>query len=82
MTLDLAKAFVATDFDGDSVQLDSGASVAIENDVPANNATTLADEAGVRGRSAGSTGIGGGDDDGGVHDGGACDAGDSARTSR
>ena len=40
-TIDFAKAFVVTDFDGDFVQLDSGATVAIENDVPVNNATTL-----------------------------------------
>ena len=40
-TIDLAKAFVVTDFDGDFVQLDNGATVAIENDVPVNNATTL-----------------------------------------
>ena len=32
--------------------LDSGAVVAIDDDVPANNATTLADEDGVRGRLA------------------------------
>src|SRR4029079_5024982 len=41
VTLDLAKAFVATDYDGDRLQLDSGAVVAINNDVPENNATTL-----------------------------------------
>ncbi|MBR0810913.1 hypothetical protein JQ544_05235, partial [Bradyrhizobium diazoefficiens] len=35
-TIDLAKAFVATDFDGDFVQLDNGAVVAINNDVPTN----------------------------------------------
>ena len=40
-TVDLAKAFVATDFDGDFVQLDSGAVVAIENDIPTNNTVTL-----------------------------------------
>ena len=37
----LAKAFVVTDFDGDFVQLDNGAVVAIENDVPINNRTVL-----------------------------------------
>ena len=42
-TIDLAKAFVVTDFDGDFVQLDSGAAVAIENDVPVNNADDAAD---------------------------------------
>ena len=41
VTVDIAKAFVVTDFDGDFVQLDSGATVAIENDVPVNNTTTL-----------------------------------------
>ncbi|WP_244622338.1 DUF5801 repeats-in-toxin domain-containing protein, partial [Bradyrhizobium ivorense] len=41
VTIDIAKAFVVTDFDGDFVQLDNGAVVAIENDVPVNNATTL-----------------------------------------
>ena len=30
-----------TDFDGDFVQLDSGATVAIENDIPVNNGTNL-----------------------------------------
>ena len=33
--------FVATDFDGDSVVIDGGATVTIENDVPANNAATV-----------------------------------------
>ena len=33
--------FVATDFDGDSVIIDAGATVTIENDVPANNAATV-----------------------------------------
>jgi T1SS-143 domain-containing protein len=33
-TIDLASAFIATDFDGDSVALDNGVSLAIENDVP------------------------------------------------
>ncbi|MFC6655130.1 DUF5801 repeats-in-toxin domain-containing protein [Roseibium salinum] len=33
-TLDIASAFVATDGDGDSVVLDAGLTVAIENDVP------------------------------------------------
>ena len=32
---------MVTDFDGDFVQLDNGATVAIENDVPINNATDL-----------------------------------------
>ena len=41
-TLDLANLFTATDTDGDAVIIDAGASVTIENDVPVNNATTLA----------------------------------------
>ena len=62
VTLDLAKAFVATDFDGDFVQLDSGAVVAINNDVPANNAVTLGTQTVFEdGLNNGqSTGIGGG----------------------
>ena len=32
--LSLASVFVATDFDGDSVVIDAGATVTIENDVP------------------------------------------------
>ena len=34
IALSLASVFVATDFDGDSVVIDAGASVTIENDVP------------------------------------------------
>lgn len=34
VSLDIAKAFVATDGDGDSTQLDNGATINIENDVP------------------------------------------------
>src|SRR5262249_49875753 len=41
VTVDIAKAFVVTDKDGDFVQLDNGAVVAIENDVPVNNSTSL-----------------------------------------
>jgi hypothetical protein len=41
VTIDFAKAFVVTDADGDSIALDNGAVVAIENDVPVNNDTTL-----------------------------------------
>ena len=33
--------FVATDFDGDSVVIDAGATVTIENDVPGQNAVTV-----------------------------------------
>src|SRR6185436_1841467 len=40
-TLSLAGVFKATDTDGDSVIIDAGASVTIENDVPVNNGTTL-----------------------------------------
>ena len=32
--LSLASVFVATDFDGDSVVIDAGATVTIENDIP------------------------------------------------
>ena len=41
IALSLASVFVATDFDGDSVVIDAGATVTIENDVPANNAATV-----------------------------------------
>ena len=41
IALSLASVFVATDFDGDSVIIDAGATVTIENDVPANNAATV-----------------------------------------
>ena len=34
IALSLASVFVATDFDGDSVVIDAGATVTIENDVP------------------------------------------------
>ena len=73
--LSLARVFTATDFDADPVVIDAGASINIENDVPANNGTTLAAKLVVE---DGLTGV---DrhwrrcDDGGVHDGGACDAG-------
>ena len=40
-TIDIAKAFVVTDADGDFVALDNGATIAIENDVPVNNTNTL-----------------------------------------
>ena len=39
--LSLASVFVATDFDGDSVVIDAGATVTIENDVPGQNAVTV-----------------------------------------
>ena len=39
--LSLASVFVATDFDGDSVVIDAGATVTIENDVPGQNAATV-----------------------------------------
>src|SRR4029077_6456093 len=41
VTIDIAGAFVVTDFDGDPVALDNGAVIAIENDVPVNNGTLL-----------------------------------------
>jgi len=41
VTIDIARAFVVTDADGDSVQLDSGATVAIENDIPVTASNTL-----------------------------------------
>ena len=39
--LSLASVFVATDFDGDSVVINAGATVTIENDVPGQNAVTV-----------------------------------------
>ena len=39
--LSLAGVFTATDTDGDKVIIDAGAVVTIENDIPANNGTTL-----------------------------------------
>ena len=54
--------FVATDFDGDSVVIDAGATVTIENDVPGQNAATVninVDEDELTGLSTGIT-----DDDG------------------
>ena len=59
--------FVATDFDGDSIVIDAGATVTIENDVPANNAATVninVDEDELTGLSTGIT-DGDGDDHGG-----------------
>ena len=50
--------FVATDFDGDSVIIDAGATVTIENDVPVNNAATVninVDEDELTGLSTGIT---------------------------
>ena len=41
IALSLASVFVATDFDGDSVVIDAGATVTIENDVPGQNAATV-----------------------------------------
>ena len=41
IALSLASVFVATDFDGDSVIIDAGATVTIENDVPGQNAATM-----------------------------------------
>ena len=41
IVLSLASVFVATDFDGDSVIIDAGATVTIENDVPGQNAATV-----------------------------------------
>ena len=41
IALSLASVFVATDFDGDSVVIDAGATVTIENDVPGQNAVTV-----------------------------------------
>src|SRR6185369_339483 len=39
--LSLAGVFTATDTDGDKIIIDAGAIVTIENDIPANNGTTL-----------------------------------------
>ena len=50
--------FVATDFDGDSVIIDAGATVTIENDVPGQNAATVninVDEDELTGLSTGIT---------------------------
>ena len=50
IVLSLASVFVATDFDGDSVVIDAGATVTIENDVPINYtpaSATIADIAGT-----------------------------------
>ena len=50
--------FVATDFDGDSVVIDAGATVTIENDVPGQNAVTVninVDEDELTGLSTGIT---------------------------
>ena len=58
IALSLASVFVATDFDGDSVVIDAGATVTIENDVPANNAATVninVDEDELTGLSTGIT---------------------------
>ena len=58
IALSLASVFVATDFDGDSVVIDAGASVTIENDVPVNNAATVnvnVDEDELTGLSTGIT---------------------------
>src|SRR4029079_19232476 len=41
IVLSLASVFVATDFDGDSIIIDAGATVTIENDVPGQNAVTV-----------------------------------------
>ena len=41
IALSLASVFVATDFDGDSIVIDAGATVTIENDVPGQNAVTV-----------------------------------------
>ena len=41
IVLSLASVFVATDFDGDSVVIDAGATVTIENDVPGQTAATV-----------------------------------------
>ena len=40
IALSLASVFVATDFDGDSIVIDAGATVTIENDVPQANSRT------------------------------------------
>ena len=58
IALSLASVFVATDFDGDSVVIDAGATVTIENDVPVNNAATVnvdVDEDELTGLSTGIT---------------------------
>ena len=67
IALSLASVFVATDFDGDSVIIDAGATVTIENDVPGQNAATVninVDEDELTGLSTGIT-DGDGDDHGG-----------------
>ena len=74
---------MATDFDGDFVQLDSGAVVAIENDIPTNNTVTLGTqtvyEDGLNnGQSTGTGGWPHGGD-GDVYGGAACDAGECGR---
>ena len=43
IALSLASVFVATDFDGDSVIIDAGATVTIENDMPIANIGTRRD---------------------------------------
>ena len=58
IVLSLASVFVATDFDGDSVIIDAGATVTIENDVPRQNAATVninVDEDELTGLSTGIT---------------------------
>ena len=58
IVLSLASVFVATDFDGDSVIIDAGATVTIENDVPGQNAATVninVDEDELTGLSTGIT---------------------------
>ena len=58
IALSLASVFVATDFDGDSVVIDAGATVTIENDVPGQNAATVninVDEDELTGLSTGIT---------------------------
>ncbi|UUZ72499.1 retention module-containing protein [Polaromonas sp. P1(28)-8] len=58
IALSLASVFVATDFDGDSVVIDAGATVTIENDVPGQNSATVninVDEDELTGLSTGIT---------------------------
>ena len=58
IVLSLASVFVATDFDGDSIIIDAGATVTIENDVPGQNTATVninVDEDELTGLSTGIT---------------------------
>ena len=60
ISLSLAGVFTATDFDKDSVVINGGATVVIENDIPENNSATLSGIVFEDGLTGLSTGIGGG----------------------